>query len=85
MKFYQIRRKSDGLYAGGGMNPRFSPSAKICTIGNLKKHIAFYKSYWNISTLEEFNQKNHCYNDCEIVELEVTKTNHINFSNFYKK
>lgn len=58
--FYKIRRKSDGLYSKGGMNPRFTKTGKTWSnIGHLKNHF-----HW---------VSNNEYSDCEVVTFEMVE------------
>lgn len=62
MIVYKIRRKSDGLFSSGGMEPTFSEKGKTwAQRGHLSNHFA------------QFNKSeiNHVYGDCEVVVLEV--------------
>lgn len=59
---YKIRRKSDGLYSGGGRWPYFSNTGKLWTTkSGLTNH------------LNNIFDDNGAYDDCEVVEIEIVE------------
>ena len=81
VKIYRIRRKSDGLFSGGGMNPKFTKRGKIWQgLGPLKNHlncllkmhlealrIKRNEKYWGHSEYQNYNES-FVYENCELIE-----------------
>jgi hypothetical protein len=68
MKVYKIRRKSDGLFSTGTINPKFTKRGKIWIEPHfMQNHIIMLikQNKGNINT----------YFDCEYVEYELNETN----------
>lgn len=74
---YMIRHRSDGLYSGGGSNPKFSTNGKAWSnIAHLKNHLNIFKPNYYSKTRKEIDYilENDVdifepYRDCEIVVL----------------
>jgi hypothetical protein len=59
---YKIRRRSDGLFSGGGTYPTFSKKGKVWTArGHITSHL---------SQFGDINKKSY-YKDCEVVCIEI--------------
>ena len=55
---YKIRRRSDGLFSGGGTYPTFSKKGKVWTArGHVTSHLSQFSG----------GSKNRYYKDCEVV------------------
>jgi hypothetical protein len=80
---YKIRRKSDGLYSGGGFSPRWGKTGKAWgSLGRLKNHLNLFVDYkGKISDSWP-------YNDAEVVTFkivtEVAPTTENVFENFFR-
>ena len=69
---YKIRRRSDGLFSGGGSMPHFSKKGKIWKQrGHLTSHL---NQLWH-GGITNWNythpHQTHIYEDCEIVPYEI--------------
>ena len=73
---FKIRRKSDGLFSTGGTTPKFTKNGKTwSSIGALKNHLNLmngkrWDSYWK----QYLPINKTYYDDCEVVELNITET-----------
>jgi hypothetical protein len=77
---YMIQRHSDGLFsAGGASTPHFTPNGKVWTsLGALHGHLAQYKhshAWPRPPTSEILYQVPEAYQDCSVVEVEITTSN----------
>jgi hypothetical protein len=80
---YKIRRKSDGLFSRGGIDPPFSKRGKIYpTLGILKNHLAWVKEYIEKGVN---NAQSAYFNDTEIVEYVEVEANATPTSAYLKK
>ena len=84
-KVYMIRRKADGFFSSGGMQPKFSSVGKIWrNLNTLHNHLSLFRRTWKPSGYDEngkfqFGERipNGCYimdfyKDCEIVECSIS-------------
>jgi hypothetical protein len=75
IKYYQIRRKSDGLYSTGGQFPTFNQTGKTWkNIGHVKSHMRLGREYGQSETV-----RNNFYqpeDNFEIVEAVFEKIEH---------
>lgn len=98
VKIYRIRRKRDGLFSSGGMNPRFNKKGKIWQgLGPLKNHLNLLlqqhmqalrhkrdiKSYAH-ENYKDYNEK-FIYEECELIEyvLEEKETQVTNLMDIF--
>lgn len=87
MRFFRIRRKSDGLFSVGGQSPKFTKKGKIWQgLGPLKNHLNLLLQDYMRNLRFKRDQKHpyyesyknfdvvFIYQDCELVEYEPTET-----------
>lgn len=67
MTYYQIRRRTDGLYSTGGTNPRFTKRGKLWTKSPLHSHLNLVAKYGSRGYTM------HPYADCDVIEIELTE------------